>query len=259
MTSVATFLAIVAAGLAVSFLWGRALWYFAERSEAFRGWVFFAMGYTRRPTGEVRSALLGAIYYCLGLLAALLFVTVFDLPITSLFALSAAQLGMSILGAAAEISLANLLIDLSCRTIGQSGPERFVEVAEIPWIKGLRQLPPSIVPAAAAAGGVIEEFFFRGVLLQLLIPRLPAFPMVSVAVSGVLFCLQQLLQVQTVFQAMVIGCSCVAISAVGGLLVVLTGSVVPALLSHASFVLFFMCRQPMSGRPPSNQKVELGR
>lgn len=259
MTSGAAYITIVAAGFVVSLLWGRALWYFAECSDAFRGWLFFAMGYTRRSAGEVRSTLLGAIYYGLGLLAALLLVTAFDLPVTSLFSLSAAQLGLSVLGAAAEISLANLLIDLSCRMSGQSGPERFAEVAEIPWIKGLRQLPPSIVPAAAAAGGMIEELFFRGVLLQLLISRLPAFPMVSLAVSGALFCWQQLLQVQTVFQAMVIGCSCVAISAVGGLLVVLTGSVVPALLSHASFVLFFMCRRPISGRPPRHQKVEFGR
>jgi hypothetical protein len=66
--------------------------------------------------------------------------------------------------------------------------------------------------------------------------------MIAIVVAGTLFVLQQLIQVQTPFQAMVIGSSCVAISLVGGLLVVFSGSILPALISHGSFVLFFMAQ-----------------
>jgi membrane protease YdiL (CAAX protease family) len=120
--------------------------------------------------------------------------------------------------------------------------ERFKELKEIPWMAGLRQLPDRIVPAAAALAGVVEELFFRGVVIFILIDRFGVRPVAAAVIAGILFCLEQLVQLQTSFQMLVIGCGCVAISAVGGLLVIVTGSVVPALFCHASFVLFFMPR-----------------
>jgi len=224
----------------VSLIWGRALWYLDERSQAFRRWAFVAMGYTSRMLGEVRSGLLSFIYYGFGLVAASLFLIVFGLRTSTLISFSVAHLGLAVLGAIGEISLTSLLVDLTCRATGQGGPEQFVEVREIPWIKGLLQLPPSVVPFAAALGGIVEEVFFRGVLLRILTDKLLVAPLAAVAITGALFCVQQLIQIRTAFQAMVICCSCVAISFVGGLLVVLTGSLVPAVLSHASFVVFFM-------------------
>jgi membrane protease YdiL (CAAX protease family) len=111
---------------------------------------------------------------------------------------------------------------------------------DVPWIKGVRQLPAGLAPLAAALGGMTEELFFRGVLQRILTGRLLVPALVAILIAGILFYFEQLLQVQTAFQAVVIGCSCVAISAIGGLLVVLTGSIWPALFAHASFVLFFM-------------------
>jgi len=241
MPDSATVGAALAAGVLISFVWGRALWYFDERSEAFRRWVLFAMGFSRCNLSEMRSLLLSAIYYGLGLLASILFAIAFGLKASSLISFSGSHVGMVVLGTVGEISLVNLFSSFCCRITGQ-GPERFVEIEEIPWIKGLRQLPARAVPLAAALAGMIEELFFRGVLLRILTEwrMMPA--LVAVAITGVLFCLQQLVQVRTAFQAMITGCGCVAISLVGGLLVVVTGSVVPALLSHASFVVFFMAK-----------------
>jgi len=224
----------------VSLIWGRLLWYLDERSQAFRQWAFVAMGYTSRMLGEVRSGLLSFIYYGFGMLAAFLFLIFFGLRASTLISLSVTHLGLAVLGAIGEISLTNLLVDLTCRATGQGGPEQFGEVREIPWIKGLLRLPPSVVPVAAALGGIVEEVFFRGVLLRILTDKLLFAPLAAVAITGALFCVQQLIQIRTGFQAMIICCSCVAISLVGGLLVVLTGSMVPAVLSHASFVVFFM-------------------
>ncbi len=107
-------------------------------------------------------------------------------------------------------------------------------------MKGVRQLPARAVPLAAALAGSIEEIFFRGVVLRILTEYFMVPPLVALAIAGILFCLEQWIQVRTAFQALVIGCGCVAISTVGGLLVLLTGSVVPAAVCHASFVLFFM-------------------
>lgn len=236
MTDLAVFLVAAAA---VAVLWGRVLWYLDERSQAFRRGALFALGYTRRASGEVRALLLSSIYYLLGCLIALAFLGAYALPVSGMLSFSASHLGLAVLGIVAEISLGNLLVGFGAAVIG-AGPERFAEIREIPWMKGLRELPAGAVPVAAALGGLVEELVFRGVLLLVLTERLGAAPWLAVAVTGALFCLEQLVQVRTMFQAMVIGSGCAAISLVGGLLVVITGSVIPALLCHASFVIFFM-------------------
>lgn len=232
----------VTAAVAVSVLWGLALWYFAERSHAFRGWVFFAMEFTRRPEREVRAVLLSAIYYGIGLLAALAFAFAYGLATRPLVSFNAADLGLVALGVVGEISITNLVIHFLCRITDQGTPERFAEIQEIPWMKGLRELPAWTVPWAAALGGAAEELLFRGVLLRILAERFQVAPWAAVTVAGALFSLAQLLQVRTAFQAMVLGSSCAAISLGGGLLVLLTGSAVPAILCHAGFVVFFMAR-----------------
>lgn len=232
--------AFLAASTIFSLLWGRSLWYLDEVSTAFRRLVFFAMGFTRRPVDEVRAIFLTAAYYTLGLIASLLFVLAFGLPAAALTSFSATYLPLSALGAIGQISLTNLLVDLICRLTGWGGPERFAEIKEIPWMKGLQRLPAGSAPVAAALAGAVEEVFFRGVTLRILTDRFMVAPLVAVTASGVLFCLGQLTQVRTTFQAMAIGCGCVAISTIGGLLVALTGSLAPAVLCHASFVLFFI-------------------
>ncbi|HZF13042.1 MAG TPA: CPBP family intramembrane glutamic endopeptidase [Thermoanaerobaculia bacterium] len=234
------------AAVAAALLWGRGLWYLDERSRAFHRLVLFVLGFTRRRAGEVRAALLSGIYYLLGLLGALAFAGFYRVRLAELVAVSASHLGLAVLGVVGEISLADLLVGVGARAM-RAGPARFAELKEVPWMKGLCQLPPGWVPVAAALGGVVEELFFRGVLLTILLRSLAVAPWVAVALAGALFTLEQLLQVRTRFQALVLGSGCAALSLVGGLLVVLTGSVVPALLCHASFVVFFLppfLRQP---------------
>src|SRR5579883_1743199 len=141
MPNAAVLSGFLATATIVSLAWGRALWYFAERSQALRRWVFFAMGFTHRQMGEVRALLLSAIYYALGLSAALSLALAFGLKLTSVVGFSANHIGYAILGAVGEISLANLIVDLGSRVFRQGGPERFAEIQEIPWIKGLQQLP----------------------------------------------------------------------------------------------------------------------
>jgi membrane protease YdiL (CAAX protease family) len=248
LRAIAIFLAAVTVA---SLVWGRALWYLAERSPALRRWVFFLMGFTRRPMAQVKSMLLGTIYCGLGLLAAGLFAYGFNLPVAGLIVpLKPIHLALAMLGAAGEISLTNLLVDLICRLPGVGGPQRLAEMNDVPWIKGVRQLPARMAPLAAALGGMTEELFFRGVVQRILTDRLLVPALVAILIAGILFYFEQVLQVQTVFQAVVIGCSCVAISAIGGLLVVLTGSIGPAIFAHASFVLFFMAQGSQTAAAP---------
>jgi membrane protease YdiL (CAAX protease family) len=237
--------AFLSAGLGFSVVWGLSLGYFYERSQVTQYLVLLAIGFTRRESTDVRALLLSAIYYGLGLLASLLFASVFGLAIPDIFAFSSGDIYLTIAGIVAEISLCNLLVDIGCRAAGW-GSEKFAELREIPWTKGLRELPPKGVLVAAALGAVVEELFFRGIVLGILTDRMLVAPGWAVMIAGALFCLEQLLQVRTPFQAMVITSGCLAISVIGGLTVVITDSVIPAVICHVSFVIFFMT--PTKGR-----------
>lgn len=228
----------------VAIAWGRALWYFDERSEALRRAVFFVLRFTARRAEEVRSLLLSLIYYTLGVLSFLLLMVVYRLPIAPTFACSPAILGLALVGLVGEMSLVTLLIDLACRVSGQGRPEQFAEIQEIPWMKSVGKLPVASRLMVTALGGAVEETLFRGAILRVLLDALHLTPALAILLSGGLFCLEQLVLVRTRFQALIILCACISISLVGGMLVVATGSVLPGLLSHASFAVFFM-----SGRP----------
>jgi membrane protease YdiL (CAAX protease family) len=235
--------AILAGGF--TFLWGRSLWYFDERAPLVRSLTFRLLSHTRHPAGTVRTILLSALYYGIGVVASVLFMIAFGLGPGQLVRFSGDQFTLSALGIVAEISLTSLLVAVGMHAFGPPSPARFAEIREVPWIKGLQELPTNWVPVAAACGGMVEELVFRGVFLRILTERLGVAPLTAVFATGGLFLFQQLIQVKTPFQRMVIGSGCVAISVVGGVLVVLTGSVIPAIVCHGSFVLFFLNQ----GRP----------
>jgi membrane protease YdiL (CAAX protease family) len=234
------FLAVAAA---TSLAWGKTLWYCNERSDAFRRGLFFVISLTHARSTAVQSLLLSATYYTFGFLAAGLFGTIFRVPVPSLFSWSRFSWPLLLLGVIGEISLAGLLVELGCRIPTHTGPEQLAEeISEIPWIKGIEQLPAVVVPVLAAMGGALEELFFRGVLLAAMIDRYHFNAPIAIAITTALFCVQQVLQVRTPTQALLMSWSCVSISVIGGLLVVLTGNVAVSMLCHASFALFWVGR-----------------
>lgn len=111
-------------------------------------------------------------------------------------------------------------------------------MARVRWMKELLVLPQPwryIVPGVSAA---VEEFFFRGVFLGgLLATGTPVWA--AIAISGAAFIVLQVLYTDTALQATVIGLGCVVLTVLGGLLVVVEGSVVPAIVVHASFAVYY--------------------
>lgn len=111
-------------------------------------------------------------------------------------------------------------------------------VNSVEWISQVMVLPARwrwLVPAASAA---VEEFFFRGVLCGgLLLTGVP--PWIAIAVAGAAFTVTQALLTENGLQALILTLSSVLLSVVGGLLLVVTGSVVPAIVTHAAFAAFY--------------------
>ncbi|QSB12700.1 CPBP family intramembrane metalloprotease [Natronosporangium hydrolyticum] len=111
-------------------------------------------------------------------------------------------------------------------------------VAGVGWIREILVLPAHwrwVVPMSSAA---VEEFFFRGVFLLGLLASGASVPM-AVLLSGAVFILGQVVLTERGLAALVLGVSSVVLSVLCGLLVVVTGSVLPAIVVHASFAGFY--------------------
>lgn len=106
------------------------------------------------------------------------------------------------------------------------------------WIREIMVLSPRwrwVVPMASAG---VEELFFRGVVLVgLLAHGAPVWA--AIAISGLVFTVGQVVLVDNGLAMVVLGVSSVVLSVMCGLLVVVAGSVLPALLVHASFAGFY--------------------
>ncbi|HEY8474213.1 MAG TPA: CPBP family glutamic-type intramembrane protease [Natronosporangium sp.] len=111
-------------------------------------------------------------------------------------------------------------------------------VAGVHWIREVLALPPAWRWLAPMSSAAVEEFYFRGVFLTgLLLPGAPVW--VAIGVSGAVFTAGQVLLTERALPALVLGLSSVVLSVLCGLLVVVTGTVLPAIVVHASFAGFY--------------------
>jgi hypothetical protein len=240
--------AFVASGTGFALLWGRLLWYLTERAGFVHALVLHLMVLVKSDAGEVRGLLLTAAYLTSGVAGALFFAFVSGLPLADWLAFRPEHLGFAAVGVVGEVSLCNLLVSLYVIGLGAAWVQ-FAEVAEIPWIDGLRSMSRAAALLLAASAAAVEELFFRGVILLVLTEVMGVPAIGAIVAAGVMFWLQQIVQVRTRFQAVVISAGCLSISLVGGMLVVATGTVVPAVICHATFVLFFLRLEGANVRP----------
>lgn len=251
--SIQVMLFLILASLYAS-AWAWALRHGAERSRRIRVWSMYLMGKFRLTQPQAQSLLLTAVYYLPGILGSLVFAGIYRLPLGELFSWQWSFIPITILGIIAEISLANLLVGFY---VGYTRINPFPEVQNIPWIGGLAVFPTGVMMGLLVASAFIEELFFRGVVLLILVNQLQITPFWALAFVTALFIIEQALQLKTAVQKAIISCSCLSISLIGCLLVLGTGSIVPAALSHMSFVVFFFgysqinpAQAPLPADPP---------
>lgn len=111
-------------------------------------------------------------------------------------------------------------------------------VTGVRWVREILALPRSarwLVPAGSAA---LEELVFRGVALTGLL-ACGASGWAALAVAGAVFTAGQVALTETRLQALVLAVSSMVVSVLGGLLVLVEGSVLPAILVHASFAGYY--------------------
>ncbi len=111
-------------------------------------------------------------------------------------------------------------------------------VTGVRWVQEILALPRGWRYAVPAISAAVEEFFFRGVFLGgLLAAGAPVWA--AVAISGAVFAAGQVLLTESALQATVLALSSVVLAVVCGLLTAVEGSVLPAIVVHASFAGYY--------------------
>jgi len=184
-------------------------------------------------------SIFATVLYCLlPSISSVVVAAVANLEILSLFPVQVDLefLIVTLLGIIAAMSLVSVFVLITLKLFPQLDIPG--EMARIKWIEGIMQTPPQIAWFLPILSASFEEVFFRGVLLAGLLNNGTG-TFLAIAVVTMAFILNQVLLADTRTQRMVLGYSSLAISLVGSIVFLATGSIIPSLIMHASFAGFY--------------------
>lgn len=223
-------------------IWGRLLWFLSERSLLVRKIVIFCMTYSHDSYEVIKSKVLGVAYFFYTFGGFIGMSLIWGRGFFHLFTFSKNTIIFALLGFCIEIMLISVFLGIFLPILKQKISNRVAEeVGETPWIQGIATMEKKVlVMLFPGISGFFEELFFRGSLLYILIHTMQVNVWISVGVVTFLFLIQQILQLQSIGQIIIIGLSCIIISFVGSLLVLYTNEIVSAAIAHALFAIFYV-------------------
>lgn len=130
------------------------------------------------------------------------------------------------------------------------------EMAKVKWIEGIMQTPPKVAWFLPLLSASFEEVFFRGVLLSGLLGH-GMNTVLAITVVTLAFILNQIVLADTWTQRLVLGYSSLAISLVGSIVFLATGSIIPSMVMHASFAGFYTSNSENKHYYRSSQRLSI--
>lgn len=201
------------------------------------------------------SSLMALIYYFCAILGIIIAFFLYGENIILYLYIDSKYLHLVIIGTLAEISLTSIFNGFFDATGKKLGINTIDEIRKIKWIIGISFLPKWSMPLAAALGAFFEEIIFRGIFMIVAINQYHVAPWIVMILSVLLFLYDQVIQLDTLAQICIIGLSSIIISVIGALLVVHTGSILPAVIAHTSFVVFYTSGAGLFSNHNINAKI----
>jgi len=203
-------------------------------------------------------SIFAAFLYCLlPTIGSLVVAAVADINILNLFAVRFGLETIAII--LLSVSAAMSLVSVFVLFIHKLFPHMDIpgEMARIKWIEGIMQTPDNIAWFLPILSASFEEIFFRGVLLTGLVTAGMGVPL-AIALVTLAFILNQILLADTWAQRLVLGYSSLAISLVGSIAYFASGSIIPAMIMHASFAGFYTSGSENRRYSQTNHRSKLG-
>lgn len=220
-----------------SIIWGRVILFNSDK-DYINKLTFFIMRFSRAQKIHIHSLILGMCYFGTFIVGSIIFSVLYRVNVFKYFLIKPEFIPFIFIGIFAEISVSNMVMFVVSSLINKV--DWVGEIKEIPWIDAISRMPEKYGPFVPLLGAFFEEFFYRGVLFLILINVYPQIGLVaSIAIPSVLFALQQMLNSQSIPQAITMAIGSISVSIIGCLLFLHTNSFLPALIAHESFVIFY--------------------
>ena len=188
---------------------------------------------------ELKASLIGIWYYITPLLFIIASCFVYDFPIWNYFRISFDDLFLIPITMCAEISIITLLsgsLTLLSETVDWSQ-----DIGNISWIQSIHKRNRRIAPFVPILGAFVEELFFRGTIFLIL--YINYYEILgfwgATAVSAILFAVEQALFTDKKSQCLSMLLGSIGISLVACTSVAYTESILPCLLAHECFLVFY--------------------
>jgi membrane protease YdiL (CAAX protease family) len=221
---------------ATSIFWGRInrIGY----SSVISSMVDLIMKYSKTNAELIRSYLVWSVYMSVGLVTAVALLTAYQVNLSRFLPLDPRYLSLIPLAFIAQSSLTGLMMQIVI--IANRAMDVFSELANVPWVSYTLMMPGVMRMISPLCAAIVEEVFFRGAVFLILTNNFPQTGNYwAIFVCTALFVLQQVLQTDTLGQGLIFFVGSTSISFIGCIVTLYTGSVLPTLLCHATYAVFY--------------------
>jgi membrane protease YdiL (CAAX protease family) len=211
---------------------------FVSKRKIFPILVRKLMNYSSLSKDELSNSFLGLIYYFFPLLLIVILAFLFRFPIYKLFMLQSEYRVYILVSIIAFLSVLSCISGLA--EIFFPKTNWLSVISNVSWIVSVNSRRPVLKFCALFLGAFFEEVFFRGICFALVYQTFPQYSIwIPLVISSLLFGIQQSLFVKSKKEVFIFMLTGIAMGLLGGLLFMYTNSLIPSLIAHEFFVLFY--------------------
>ncbi|MBO4471193.1 MAG: CPBP family intramembrane metalloprotease [Clostridia bacterium] len=197
------------------------------------------MGFIRAPLDKIRFFVIWFAYILIGLLGTAACCVIFGISFCPSLFFGWDTLLFTVAGFILQLEISSVIL-LIC-SVFKSDTNWYRIISEINWVKVSFNLPRKIRVLYPTSSALFEELFFRCSVFLVLVTHFNWVPLpVSMLIVTFLFIIEQVVCTQKFKQAVAISAGAVAISLAGCLMIAVTGSILPAIICHELYVVFYL-------------------
>lgn len=210
-------------------------------TKIFHVFVRRVMNYSCLSKIEIENSLLGVVYYIYPLCTIVIMSLIFRYPIYEWLFIKFHDVFYIFIAIMAFISVMSCVSGLP--TIFSPKTDWVSVISNTSWIVSINTRKNSLKFIALVLGALCEELFFRGLCFGLLYYLFPKnFIWISLGFSSLLFGIQQSLFASQKHGKFIFMIASIALGLMAGCFMLYTNSILPSLVAHEFFVIFYFTR-----------------
>lgn len=197
-----------------------------------------AMNYCNLSKTELENTMLGILYYVFPILCILVLCIAYRYPVYKMFWIAGVDIKYIPIAIIAYVSLLSGLSGLA----GLFFPKTdWVNViSNVSWIQSVNTRNNTMKFFALVLGAFVEELFFRGICFSMVFYKFPQYSVwITLVISALLFGIEQSLFMKDKKSVFIFMLSSISMGILGSVLILYTNSILPSLVAHEFFVLFY--------------------